>query len=144
MPCCSSILTRMVRRYWALGVRFIAGACYLLLTRVLRRGAPPVPDRRSEPRIPGVLRAARVDLDLDRRADERDLRLRLDAREDRHRQRRAADGRRLGCGPFRSGGDLLGVQGRAALASGPAQAAVARDGTARRGLRLPQRQGRGL
>ena len=51
---------------------------------------PAVPDRRPEPRLPRVLRAARVDRDLDRRADQRDLRLRLDAGEDRHRVRRAA------------------------------------------------------
>ena len=64
--------------------------------------AAPVPDRRPQPRLPRVLRAARVDRHLDRRADERDLRVRLDAREDRHRVRRAV--RRSSRGtPARSG-----------------------------------------
>ena len=53
-------------------------------------GTAPLPDRRPQPRLPRLLRAARVDRDLHRRADQRDLRVRLDARQDRHRVRRAA------------------------------------------------------
>ena len=113
--------------------------------RGCRRGrAAPVPDRRAQPRLPRLLRAARVDRDLDRRPDKRDLRLRLDAREDRHRVRRAADRRRLGRRYIRAHRDVRRVQGPAPLAPGSAQAAVARDGTARRGLRLLQREDRGL
>ena len=58
----------------------------------------PVPDRRAEPRLPRLLRPAGVDRHLDRRAHERDLRVRLDAREDRHRLRRRPVGGRLGRG----------------------------------------------
>ena len=50
----------------------------------------------NSPRLPGVLRAAGVDRHLDGLPDQRDLRLRLDAREAPHRVRRQADGRRLG------------------------------------------------
>ena len=60
------------------------------------RARRALPDRRQLPRLPRVLRAARVDRDLDGLADERDLRLRLDAREDPHRVRPEADDRRLG------------------------------------------------
>ena len=62
------------------------------------RRQPPraVPDRRELARLPRVLRAPGVDRHLRRAADERDLRLRLDAGEDPHRPRRRADGRGLG------------------------------------------------
>ena len=103
-----------------------------------------LPDRRQLARLPGVLRAARVDRHVRRPADERDLRLRLDAREDPHRPRRRADGRRLGRGHVRPQGDLRRLQGPALLAPRPAQAAVAGAAAARRGLRLPQRRRRGL
>ena len=79
-----------------------------------------VPDRRQLARLPRVLRAARHDRHLEGRADQRDLRLRLDAREDPDRVRHEADagglGRRL-VGP-RAG--LHRVQGRAPLAARPA------------------------
>ena len=55
-----------------------------------------LPDRRQQPRLPGVLRAAGHDRDLARRADERDLRLRQHAGEDPDRVRAEGDDRRLG------------------------------------------------
>ena len=99
-----------------------------------------LPDRRQLARLPGVLRAARVDRHLRRPADQRDLRLRLDAREDPHRPRRRAHGRGLGRRDVRPQGDLRRLQGAALLAARPAQAAVAGAAAARRGLRLPQRR----
>ncbi len=111
------------------------------MARWARRGPAPVPDRRSQPRLPGVLRAAGVDRDLHRRADQRDLRVRLDAREDRHRVRGSSDRRRLGRGHLGAHRAVRRVQGHAPLAPGPAQAAVAGDGTAGRGVWLSQRQG---
>jgi hypothetical protein len=58
------------------------------------------PDRRQQPRLPGFLRAPRVDRDLDRRAHERDLRVRVDAREDPDRLRAEGDRGRLGRGGY--------------------------------------------
>ena len=55
-----------------------------------------LPHRRQLARLPGVLRAAGVDRDVDRLPDQRDLRVRLDAREDPHRPRRRS--RRSSCG----------------------------------------------
>ena len=72
-----------------------------------------LPDRRQLARLPGVLRAARVDRDVDGLSDERDLRLRVDAREDPHRARHEADGRRVGRGLERAQGGLRRVQGHA-------------------------------
>ena len=103
-----------------------------------------LPDRRQLARLPGVLRAARGDLDVRRAPDEHDLRLRLDAREAAHRLRPAADGRGLGQGHVRPQGDLRGLQGPAPLAARPAEAPVAAPGAAGRGVRLPQLLGRGL
>src|SRR3984957_7381389 len=101
VPAVSSSSTRIVRRNCALGGTLLMGgpASY---GRVLvewavhgdedggedansRRGEPirgssPLSARRAEARLPGVLRAARVDRDLARCAQERDLRVRLDAR----------------------------------------------------------------
>src|SRR5271165_367658 len=110
-----------------------------------RRGrAAAVPDRRPEPRLPRLLRAAGVDRDVHGRADQRDLRLRLDAREDPHRVRRLPDGGRVGRGDLGPRRAVRRLQGAAALAPGPAQAAVAGDGTAGRGVRLQQRARRGV
>ena len=57
-----------------------------------------VPDRRELARLPRLLRAARVHRDRRRAADQRDLRLRVDAREDPHRatapSRRSSSGTR--------------------------------------------------
>ena len=72
-----------------------------------------LPHRRQLARVPRVLRAARVDRDVDRLPDERDLRLRLDAREDPHRARHEADRRRLGRRLERAQGGLPRVQGHA-------------------------------
>ena len=63
-----------------------------------------LPHRRKLARLSRVLRPPRVDRDLHRLSDERDLRVRLDAREAPHRLRQQADRRRLGRG-------LLGPQG---------------------------------
>ena len=109
-----------------------------------QRARRALPDRRQLARLPGVLRAAGVDRDLDGRADQRDLRLRLDAREAAHRARPEADGRRLGRGLLRAQGDLGRLQGHAPVAARPAARAVAAPRAARRGVRLPQRQGRRL
>ena len=106
-----SISTRRVRLYWALGVVAIALApSYASTGRPAARaldaplaqiasdehGRRALPDRRQQPRLPGVLRAAGVDRDLDRGAHQRDLRLRLDAGQDPHRLRAQGHGRRLG------------------------------------------------
>ena len=64
-----------------------------------QRARRALPDRRQLARLPRVLRAARVDRDVDRLPDQRDLRLRLDAREAADRARAEADDRRLGRGP---------------------------------------------
>ena len=53
-----------------------------------RRRTRAVPDRREQPRLSRLLRAPGVDRDLQGAAHERDLRLRLDAREDHLRVRR--------------------------------------------------------
>ena len=100
------------------------------------RARRAVPDRRQLARLPRLLRAAGVDRDLDGLPDERDLRLRLDAREDPHRVRPEGDDRRVGPRPLRAQGGLRRLQGAALLAAGPAQAAVAAPRAARGGLRL--------
>ena len=110
-----------------------------------RRHTPrAVPDRRELARLPRVLRAARVDRHLGRPPDQRDLRLRVDAREDPHRLRRGADRRGVGRRHVRPQGDLRRLQGAALLPPRPAQAAVAGAAPARRGVRLPQHLRRGL
>ena len=107
MPGRSSISTRMVRLYCADGRGRHGRAAVYVAARAARvqpaawsvlgaRARRALPDRRQQPRLPRVLRAARVDRDLDGPADERDLRLRLDAREDPHRVRAEADDRRAG------------------------------------------------
>ena len=50
-----------------------------------RPWAPALPDRRQQPRLPRLLRPARVDRDQRRAADQRDLRPRLDAGENHRR-----------------------------------------------------------
>ncbi len=64
------------------------------------------PDRRQQPRLPRVLRAARVDRHLDGDADQRDLRVRVDAGEDPDRLRAEGDRRRLGRRLLGPEGDL--------------------------------------
>ena len=107
-------------------------------------GGRALPDRRQQPRLPGVLRAARVDRDLHRGAHQRDLRVRVDARQDPHRLRPEGDGRRLGRRLQRPQGGLPRVQGPARQPTRPAERAVAPPGTARGRLRLPQPRRRGL
>ena len=196
MPCSSSILTRMVSRYWALGVTLtcVCSSSFAAAghapggdgtgaqprrvarargwhaprqdapatigsghgpRRVMRASAGDgpaegdgaeqrVPDRRPQPRLPGLLRAARVDRHLHRRAHQRDLRVRLDAREDRHRLRGVPDDRGVGRRQLRAHARCSPSTRPSGVAPGPAQGAVAGDGTAGRRVRLPQRQGRGL
>ena len=61
------------------------------------RDAPAaLPDRRQQPRLPRLLRPARVDRDQRRAADQRDLRPRLDAGENHRRAPSAGRRRRLG------------------------------------------------
>ncbi len=55
-----------------------------------------VPDRRQQPRLPGVLRAAGGDVDRGRAADERDLRVRVDAGQAVDRAHTGGRDRRLG------------------------------------------------
>ena len=79
--------------------------------------ARALPDRRQQPRLPRVLRAAGLDRDLAGRAHERDLRLREHAREDPHRVRAEGDDRRLGRGHVRARGPLRALQGGAKAAA---------------------------
>src|SRR5215216_1197526 len=101
--------TRMVSENWAEGVatslrlreasrRPASKAPRPLVRskRAARRQPRAVPDRREQPRLPRLLRPARDDLHVQGAADQRDLRLRLDAREDRLRVRGEADAGRLG------------------------------------------------
>ncbi len=64
------------------------------------------PDRRKLARLPGLLRSARVDRDLGRAADQRDLRACLDAGQDHRRAPPGRGGRRLGRGHVRARGHL--------------------------------------
>ena len=87
-----------------------------------RRSARAVPHRRQLARLPGVLRAPRVDRDLGRASHERDLRLRVDAREAADRPRRAADRRRLGRRlerPPRVGSDTIVTAADSSHQAGP-------------------------
>src|SRR3954464_6800160 len=120
MPGRSAISTRIVRLYWAdgegdiwpltLGEGQAPGAgppAYLHASprgpplgslsdgrqRVRRQPRRALPDRRQLARLPGVLRPAGVHRDLHGRADQRDLRLRVDAREAPDRARPEAHGR---------------------------------------------------
>ena len=106
--------------------------------------ARALPDRRQLARLPGVLRAAGVDRDQRRAADQRDLRARLDAGQDHRRAPLRRGRRRLGRGHVRARGHLRPLQGPAQTAPRPAARAVAAPDAAGRGLRLHQRQGRGL
>ena len=112
-------------------------------TRVHRGWLPKhpraLPHRRQLARLPRVLRAPRVDRDLDRLPHQRDLRVRLHAREDPHRARHEAHGRGLGRGLLRPQGGLSRVQGRPREAPDAARRAVAALRAARRGVRLPHR-----
>src|SRR5215207_1758832 len=159
IPGACSISTRMVSEYWALGTGGIERTTLVHPPR-LRRGRrrrPPrvsadgvrlprrgLPHRRQLARLPGLLRSAGEHLDLRRATDQRDLRLRLDAREDHHRPRRAPDAGRVGRRLVGAQGGLPRLQGPTDHATRPAQGAVAGVRAARRGLRLPQRPRRGL
>ena len=103
-----------------------------------------LPDRRQLACLPGVLRAAGVDRDERRAADQRDLRARLDAGQDHRRAPPGRGRRRLGRGDVGARGHLRPLQGAAHPAARPAARAVAAPDAAGRGLRLHQRQGRGL
>ena len=103
-----------------------------------------VPDRREQPRLPRVFRASRVDRDLEGAAHERDLRLRLDAREDHLRVRRQAHAGGLGRRHVGPQGGLRGVQGAARLEARPARRAVAVHAAARGRVRLRERARGGL
>ena len=184
-PGLSSSLTRIVRRYWALGV---ALTCWLppwlaaghVLRKSLHAQAQTPARGADAPRAPRRVGAMAVGTKQRRErrrsasagpagerrlflidgpslvyraffalpesiatstgsADQRDLRVRLDAREDRHRVRRLADRRRVGRRHLRPHRAVRRLQGPAPLAPGPAQAAVAGDGTAGRGVRLHER-----
>src|SRR3954468_14791108 len=76
-----------------------------------------LPDRRQQPRVPRGLPPAGDDRDLARAADERDLRLRLHARQADDRVRPEADDRGLGRGDVGAGRGLLGVQGGPPIAA---------------------------
>ena len=103
-----------------------------------------VPDRRQQPCLQGVLRAPGVDRDRRRAPDECDLRLRLDDGQDPGRPPPPCGDRCLGRRDVGPRGRVRGLQGAAAAAARPAVGAVAASVAARRGVRLPQRQGRGL
>ena len=108
------------------------------------RQSRAVPARRQQPRLPGVLRPAGVDRDLRRAADQRDLRLCVDAGEGDHRAPAGGARRRLGRRDVGAREHLPGIQGASALAPGPARRAVAASDAAGRGVRLHERQGRRL
>ena len=109
-----------------------------------RRGRGAVPDRRELARLPGVLRAARVDRDRRRAADERDLRVRVDDGQDPHRPLAEGGDRRLGQGLVGAREGLRRVQVAAQVAAGPAARSSGR--TWRRSPRrsASQRRRRGL
>ena len=114
------------------------------LIRAARAVQGAVPDRRQQPRLPRLLRAPGVDRDLQGAAHERDLRVRVDAREDPHRVRRQAHARRLGRGHVGPQGGLRGLQGAARLEARPARGAVAPHAAARRRFGYENVQGGGL
>ena len=113
-------------------------------TRLRSDGGRALSDRRQQPGVPGVLRAARVDRHVHRSAHQRDLRVRLDAGQDPHRLRAQGDRRRLGRRLLGAQGGLLRVQGAALDAARSAQGAVAAPGAARGCVRLPQSASRRL
>ena len=114
------------------------------LPPMAERRARALPDRRQLARLPGVLRPAGVDRDQRRAADQRDLRAGLDAGQDHRRAPAGRGRRRLGRGDVGARGHLRPLQGPAHTAARPAARAVAAPDAAGRGLRLHQRQGRGL
>ena len=103
-----------------------------------------VPDRRQQPRLPRLLRAARDHCDLARLSHQRDLRLRLDAGEDPRRAWPAPDAGDLGRRVVGTQGGLRRVQGAAQLEARPAARAVAAPRAAGRSLWVSQRQGPGI
>ena len=109
-----------------------------------RRGRRALPHRRQQPGVQGVLRASRVDRDGRRAPDQRDLRVRVDDGQDPHRAPPPGGDRRLGRRHVRAGAHLRALQGPAPASPRPAVGAVAAPGAARGGVRLPQREGRGL
>ena len=106
-----------------------------------RRPAGAVPDRREQPRLPCLLRPSRVDRHLEGPPHQRDLRLRVDAREDHLRLRRQAHACGLGRRHVGPRGGLRGVQGGPPRAARPARRAVAAPAPAGRRLRLPEHEG---
>ena len=159
-----SISTRRVMLYWALGVTANVAPCGAreraasitggpapgVSSRRARhrrpardRAAPP--DRRQQPRVPGVPRPAGHDLDGRRLPHERPLRPRRDDDEDARRGAARARGRGLGRAgpdlPPRAGADL---QGQPPGDPGPLPRAGAPLPADDGGLRLRQHRARRL